>query len=185
VAVEPDPACIEILNNQSTNYPNLIIVHGALASTESVALYSVDGFGSSASSVLGIGNGECIAVKGHKMDDIMRSVGRPPVFVKIDIEGFECILIEEIKELLNYNLRGLQLAVHPQLYEKSLCGNWFSRRWRSFVGTSKIANTFHRFSPYPTVTGYRSLLSYLIIGILLNFKPKGTDLIFERASFPQ
>jgi FkbM family methyltransferase len=167
VAVKPDSTCIKILSNQSASHPNLIVVHGALASTESAALNSVDGFGSSASSVLGIGSGECIAVNGRKMDDVMRSIGQSPIFVKIDIEGFEYILIEEIKELLKYNL------------------NWCSRQWRSFGSARKVANIFHGCSPYPTVTGYGSLLSHIFFGILLNFKPKGMDLNFERASLPQ
>lgn len=185
VAVEPDPICIEILNHQSASYPNLVVVHGALASSENVELNSVNGFGNSASSVLGIGTGESVVVKGHRIDEIMKSVGQAPVFVKIDIEGYEYDLSKEIEKLRKYNLRGLQLAVQPQLFEKSLRGNCFARRWQAVAGTRKIACLFREFLPEPKVIGYRSLLSYLVFGILFTFKPKGTDLVFEREVLPQ
>ena len=127
-----------------------------------------------------VGDGESTVVNGYKIADIMQTVGRSLVFVKIDIEGYEFNLCEEIKELKKYNLRGLQLAVHPQLHEKSQRGNLLSRRLRTVINTRKLGHIFRELFAEPTVVGYRSLLSYVVFGVLLRIKPKGSDFVFER-----
>ena len=183
IAVEPDPACIDILGKLSGNFSNLTVVHGALAKDVSVRLNSVGGFGSSASSALNICDGDSIVVNGYNIEDIMQSVGRTSVFVKIDIEGYEFNLSEELKKLQKYNLRGLQLAVHPQLYERGQRGNSLLRRLRTVIRTRKLGHIFRELFSEPTVTGYSSLLSYIVFGVLLTSKPKGADFVFER-NFP-
>jgi FkbM family methyltransferase len=183
IAVEPDPACIDILDKLCGNFSNLTVINGALAKDVNVQLNSVSGFGSSASSILNIGDGDSIVVNGYSIDDIMQSVGQSSVFVKIDIEGYEFNLSEEVKKLQKYNLRGLQLAVHPHLYERGQRGNLLLKRLRTVISTRKLGNIFRGFFAEPTVAGYSSLLSYIIFGVLLRLKPKGADFIFER-KFP-
>lgn len=180
IAVEPDPACVDILGKLSGNFSNLTVIHGALAKDVNVRLNSVSGFGSSASSILNIGDGDSIVVSGYNIEDIMQSVGRSSVFVKIDIEGYEFKLGEEVKKLQNYNLRGLQLAVHPQVYERDQRGNLLLRRLRTAINTRKLGHIFQEFFSEPTITGYSSLLSYIVFGVLLTSMPKGADFVFER-----
>ena len=48
----------------------------------------------------------------------MKPAAAGPVFVKIDIEGYEYAAAPEIARFADYDLRGVQLAVHPQLLRK-------------------------------------------------------------------
>ncbi len=140
IAVEPDPACVEVLNNLSSNYSNLRILHGALSNNAKIQINAVDGFGSSASTILNIGNGESTVVRGYNIHSILNTINHEPIFVKIDIEGYEYHLGDEIKKLENYDLRGLQLAVHPRLYEKSRRTYFPFNRVGTVIQTWKLGN---------------------------------------------
>jgi FkbM family methyltransferase len=182
VAVEPDPRCLDILRALSPSYPNLTLLQGALSPEAKVTIHAVDGFGSSESSILDIGDGSSAVSAGITLDEIMKHAGSSQAFVKIDIEGYEFAAAGEIAKLRNYNVRGLQLAVHPQLYEKSLAGGWLGRRLQTTWKAWRLARLFRGTFPAPTLAKYSSVLSYIALGIIFRKVPRGADFVFERIS---
>lgn len=180
IAVEPDPRCIKILRSLAAGCGNVTIIEGALAADESVVINAVDGFGSSETTILDIGNGGHIKVQGISLTGIMRHAAGSPAFVKIDIEGYEYLIAGEFAALRNYPLCGIQIAIHPQLYEKTLKGNRPWRRIRTAWATWRLAKSIGGNLPGPAIARFGSLSSYVIRGILLRRKPKGADLVYER-----
>jgi FkbM family methyltransferase len=184
VAVDPDPKCAAILNALAPAAGNVTVIEGALANRGKVAIHAVDCFGSSETSILDIGNGAEASARGLGIDDIMRHAAGAPVFVKIDIEGYEYEIASELAKLKHYPLRGLQIAVHPQLYEKSLRGGWLWRRLRTAWATWRLGRLLGGFIPGPSLHKFDSLAAYILGGILFRGKPKGADFVFERNPAP-
>ena len=181
IAVEPDPKCFAILQSLATGYGNVAVIHAALSPDPRVTIHAVGGFGSSESSILDIGDGESAAVRGIGMDEIMAKAGAETTFVKIDIEGYEFAATAELARLRHYNVRGLQLAVHPQLLEKSLKGPWLLRRLRTAWKVWRLAKLFRPLFPPPRLAKYNSLANYIAWGVVFRKEPKGADLVFERS----
>ncbi len=184
VAVDPDPKCAAILKALASEASNVTVIEGALANCGTVAIHAVDGFGSSETSVLDIGNGAETSACGFGIDDILRHAGGAPVFVKIDIEGYEYEIAGELAKLRNYPLRGLQIAMHPQLYEKSLRGGPLWRRLRTAWATWRLGRLLGGFIPGPSLAKFDSLAAYILGGILFRGKAKGADFVFERDTAP-
>jgi len=178
IVVEPDPVCIDILKSSAYNYPNVTLLEGALALDREVTLHEVDQFGSSESSLLAGGNGKETRVKGLKVEDIMRQAPAGPVFVKIDIEGYEYAAASEIARFADYDLRGVQLAIHPQLLENSLPGNFLSRRLRTVLATWRLGRIFAGRLGLPRTRHHGNLLAYCLLDVLLKRVPKHTDFVF-------
>jgi FkbM family methyltransferase len=180
VAVDPDPKCAGILKSLAAGVSNVTVLEGALSPCPAVVISAVDGFGSSETSILDIGNAERATVCGLSFDEILRHAGNAPVFVKIDIEGYEFAIRQEIAKLRNYPVRGVQIAVHPQLYERSLKGNRLWRRVKTAWATWQFGQLFDGFLRGPSFAKFNSLAGYVIKGVLFARKPKGADLVFER-----
>jgi FkbM family methyltransferase len=184
IAVEPDPKCGEILDALGVDYPDVTILHGALSPDPRVTIHAVGEFGSSETSILDIGDGETAEVPGLRLDDVMRLAGTGPVFVKIDIEGYEFRLEDEIAGLRTYPLRGLQLAVHPQLLERTLSGVPAWRRLKCAWRVWRLSRVLTGKLPPPTLAKFRGIFSYLLFGIVFKREPRGADLVFEVRRFP-
>jgi FkbM family methyltransferase len=184
VAVEPDPKCIGILKSLAARVPNVTVVAGALSPCSAVTIHAVDWFGSSETSVLDLCDGERATVPGFGIDEILRRAGNAPVFVKIDIEGYEFAIEHEIAKLRDYPVRGVQIALHPRLYERSLKGNRVSRRVRTAWATWQFGQLFNGFLRGPSFARFDSLAGYVIKGVLFCRKPKNADLVFERHPAP-
>jgi FkbM family methyltransferase len=178
IAVEPDPVCLEILNSYAPRYPNVAVIAGALSAEPNVVLHEVDGFGSSETSALDIGQGRTATAEGISVSEIMSHADNGPVFVKIDVEGYEYAAAAEISRFAQYDLRGVQLAVHPQLYEQSLKGNRLIRRLRAVVATWRLSRLFAGSLAAPQSRHYGNAISYCIFGVLLRRIPKHTDFVF-------
>jgi len=179
IAVEPDPDCVAILRQLSPSYPKVKVLAGALARGPDIRLHAVGDFGSSETTALNVGEGPSVLAKGLAIEEIMGQAAAGPVFVKIDIEGYEYEMAGEIAKLRSYDLRGMQCAVHPQLLEKSLTGPRPLRRLRTLVKTWQ----FGRLLPgYYAVPGrrYSNFLSFLTFGIALRRVPGGTDLVYYK-----
>ena len=180
IAVEPDPRCHAILQELAQQLGNVTVLHGALSTESTVTIHAVDGFGSSETTVLNIGDGDRVAVKGLSMSLILGLAGGDPSFVKIDIEGYEYFVAGEIAALKNHPVRGVQLAVHPQLLERSLTGNRLLKRLKVAWMTWRLSLVLRGLFLPPSMAKYGSVLSYIAKGIIFCRKPKGTDFVFER-----
>jgi len=178
IVVEPDPVCLEILKAYAPRYPNLTLLEGALASDAQVELHEIDGFGSSESSLLAGGEGQATPVRGLAVSEIMKPAGAGPVFVKIDIEGYEYAAASEIARFAEHDLRGVQLAVHPQLLEQTLPGGFLLLRLSTAFATWRLGRIFSRELGTAHPRHYGSLLGYCLFGVLLKRIPKHTDFVF-------
>ena len=123
---------------------------------------------------------ECVTASGVGIDKILSHAGNASVFIKIDIEGYEFAIRNEIAKLRRYRVRGLQIAIHPQLYEQTLNGNRLRRRLKAAWATWKIGQLFNGFLPGPSFAKFGSLAGYVIKGVLFRRTPRGADLVFER-----
>lgn len=184
LVVEPDPRCREILKTLLPLYPNVTLAECALASEVHLKLNAVEGFGSSETSALPIGDGPSVEVKGCPMEKLLEMAGPGPLFVKIDIEGYEYALADELRKLDLPQVKGLQLAVHPALYEKTLSGPKIFRRGRSVLATLRLAGLFGRLRRQAAVGKFPSLVTYLSQGVAFASKPRGTDLLFLNKAPP-
>jgi FkbM family methyltransferase len=180
IAIEPDPKCCEILKALAPNYGNVKIFEGALSADKVVTLHAVGEFGNSETSLLDIGEGSSVEAAGIAMEDIMRHAGAWPVFIKIDIEGYEYLSIVEFAKLTQYRLKGLQIAVHPMLYERSLKGNWLLKRLRTAWKTWRLIHIFQNCFGPPAIARHGGIFRYVVLGILLSKRPRGTDFVFEQ-----
>lgn len=178
IVVEPDPVCLDILKRYAPRYPNLTLLEGALSTDAQVELHEVDGFGSSESSLLVNGNGKATSVKGLTVPEIMQAAGAGPVFVKIDIEGYEYSAAREIARFADYDLQGVQLAVHPQLLEQSLAGGFLTRRLRTALATWRLGRIFSKKLGTARPRHHGSLPGYCLFGVLFKRIPKHTDFVF-------
>lgn len=184
LVVEPDPKCREILKGLLPLYPNVTLAECALASKSCLTLNAVEGFGSSETSALAIGDGGSVEVKGCPMAKLLQLAGPGPVFVKIDIEGYEYEIADELKALDVPEVKGVQLAVHPSLYEKTLSGPSLFRRGRALLATLRLAGLFGRLKRQAAVGKYPSLVTYLSQGVAFAPAPQGADLLFLNSKPP-
>ena len=180
IAVEPDPKCLAILRALAPHHPNVSLLEGALSPDKSVELHAPEGFGKSETSILPVGDSATATAPGVGIGTIMRQAEDGPVFVKIDIEGYEYQCRGELAGLRGYPLKGAQIAVHPQLYEASLEGGFLWRRLLTLWRTWQLSRVFHGLFPAPTLAKYPSILKYLLSGILFRKVPRGADFVFER-----
>jgi FkbM family methyltransferase len=184
IAVEPEPFCCAVIKRcvRDNAIANVTLVEGALSASKQVELFTMGGYGSSISSLIPDGKSDKVLVKGVSIDDLMARAGSGRRVVKIDIEGFEYAFAGELCKLAGSQTRAMQIALHPAAVERS-CG-WpapFSRviaAWK----TVALARQFARAFGQPVVRGYGSLSSYIILGVLLRRKAKGTELDFSAAT---
>ena len=141
---------------------------------------AVEDFGSSESSILPIGTGNSITAPGWTMAAILGHAGPGPLFVKIDVEGYEYALKSEFSLLFSSRLRGVQLAIHPGLFARTQTGPALWRRVRAAWATWHLARQFNLHLGRPAIHKHRSLWRYILSDILLNPTPRGTDLVYER-----
>lgn len=185
IVVEPDPKCRSILKALLPLYPNVTLSECALSSKASLTLNAVEGFGSSETSALPIGDGGSVTVQGCSMADLLGKAAPGPVFVKIDIEGYEYEIAEELKRLDEDGaVKGVQLALHPALYEKSLGGLALTRRCRTLLATWRLARLYRHLERAAQIGIFSGLPAYLARGIAFRLCPKGADVLFLNKNTP-
>ena len=182
ITVEPDPKCRAILKALAPRYPNVTVIEGALSPDKELKINAVAGFGSSETSALAIGDGEAVAVPGLSIVQVMPPTEEGPVFVKVDIEGYEYEIADEIAKLSRYRVKGLQVAVHPHLYARTLEGPKVLRRFKAAAATRELARRLAPASCALDMAPYASLSHYLWRSILLRGSPKGTDFLYRAAT---
>jgi FkbM family methyltransferase len=180
IAVDPDPKCAAILKRLAVDCEKVAVIQGALSDAPSVAIHAVDGFGSSETSVLEIGNSECAAANGLRLGDILNRAQGSPILVKVDIEGYEFLIGGELDALADFPVKAVQIAVHPQLYERTLHGSRLARRLKTALATWRLAHRLGRHFSRPRLFKYPNLATYILLGVILRATPRGADLLFEQ-----
>jgi FkbM family methyltransferase len=179
IVVEPDPKCREILKALLPLYPNVTLTECALSPKSSLTLNGVEGFGSSETSALAIGEDyPTVTVEGCPMAELLNRAGPGPLVVKIDIEGYEYEIADELRRLDSDDIKGVQLALHPALYEKSLGGSFLFRRSKTLLATLRLARLYRRLERTLPVGIFPDLATYLVRGVALRPCPKGADILF-------
>jgi len=178
IAVEPDPKCLEILRALAPRYPNVTVIEAALATDPEVKIHAKGQFGSSGTSVLSIGNAGSTTARGVTMDDLLARVEDRPLFAKIDIEGFEFVIAQEIGKLRQSALRGVQISLHPRLYEKSLRGPVVLRRIRAIWDTWRLVAYLKSQLGIGALADGRSLWRYLFYDVLLGTRYRFAEILF-------
>jgi FkbM family methyltransferase len=178
IAVEPDPKCLEILRALAPRYPNVTVIEAALATDPEVKIHAKGQFGSSGTSVLSIGNAGSTTARGVTMDDLLARVEDRPLFAKIDIEGFEFVIAQEIGRLRQSALRGVQISLHPRLYEKSLRGPVVVRRIRAIWDTWRLVAYLKSQLGIGALADGRSLWRYLFYDVLLGTRYRFAEILF-------
>jgi FkbM family methyltransferase len=179
IVVEPDPKCRGILKALLPLYPNVSLSECALSPKACLTLNAVEGFGSSETSALAIGEGcPTVTVEGCSMAELLSKAGPGPVFVKIDIEGYEYKIAEELRRLDTDAVKGVQLALHPAIYEKSLGGFSILRRGKTLLATLRLARLYRQLERAATVGIFPGLATYLAQGVAFRSCPKGADVLF-------
>jgi FkbM family methyltransferase len=180
VAVDPDPKCARLLRGLAAGAGHVEVIEAALSDRDAVTIHAVDGFGSSETSVLPIGADGSASVPGVRMDALMARAGDDASFVKVDIEGYEYNLTAELARMTLWPVRAAQIALHPQLHERALRGPLVLRRLRTAWATWRMRALLGPDFLQPTLVKYRSLVTYILFGILLRPVPRGADIVFER-----
>jgi FkbM family methyltransferase len=178
VIVEPDPRCRAILGELIRSYANVTLLDGALSPAKVVRLHAIDGFGSSETTALDVETGETCEVPGISVDEVMRHAKGGDAVVKVDIEGYEYQILSEMMRFAAYPVRAMQVAVHPALYERALRARYSLARLPTLFATYRLVRSLRGLSARPLRAKYRSVLTYLLLGILLRITPRGTDLLF-------
>ena len=178
VVVEPDPKCRVILRELIRPYANITLLEGALSPAKVVRLRAIDGFGSSETTALDIGTGETCEIAGISVDEVMRHACGSEAVVKIDIEGYEYQIVSELMRFASHPVKALQMAVHPALYERTRRVPRPFARPLTLFATYRLVRSFRGLSGRPLRAKYRSVLTYLLSGILLRITPRGADILF-------
>jgi FkbM family methyltransferase len=180
IVVEPDPFCVETLKFlQQKNGSNIKLFQAAFAGTKTVEIHDVKGFGSSETSILKIGGDRTVTVPGIDVDEMLSENKEDNIFVKIDIEGHEYNMIDHIKKFVGYNLLGLQLAIHPALYLRSLGDPSLLTRWDVALKTWSLRNVVPGFTATPDFKSKQRFFRYCFFRVLWRSKgTRGRDLLF-------
>jgi FkbM family methyltransferase len=178
IAVEPDPKCLETLRALAPRYPNVTVIEAALATDAEVKIYAKGRFGSSGTSVLSIGNAGSTMARGVTMDELLARVQGRPLFAKIDIEGFEFVIPQELGKLRHSTLRGVQISLHPRLYEKSLWGPAVWRRIRAIGETWRLIAYLKSQLGVGKLADGRSVRRYLFYDVLLGTRYRFAEILF-------
>jgi FkbM family methyltransferase len=122
IAIEPDPVAFRQLEaNLSLNpdLTNISVINAAVATRSgNIRLGVRDQPGDSTSSVLVGGSSEGWDVKAVTLDEILSHVpSTEKVFFKIDIEGYEFELIDEIVRVAVSRNAPVYLSLHPHYFE--------------------------------------------------------------------
>jgi FkbM family methyltransferase len=180
ISIEPEPFCINAIQRTiaANGFDNVTLVAAALSAEKNTDLFMVGGGGSSITSLVPAKGVESLNVQGVQPVYLLGLAGDEDFVLKIDIEGFEYLSTSLLKQFGRKNLRAVQLALHPVAVVQKTSLPWLFGRFAAAFATRKLVLELSQaFGPF-TVRNYRSLTHFLITGIILNIKLKGTEVEF-------
>lgn len=142
VAVEPDPvAYAQLQANVARNCDNVELHHVAIGESEGHITLYAESLGNSASSAIGGLGSEAHEVATVPLDALMRDVAKDsPLFVKVDIEGFEFAIARQILDLVRERRAIFMFSLHPRNLYRSLRGELggMAARWQTYRQVRRI-----------------------------------------------
>ena len=182
ISIEPEPFCINAIERtiKANAIDNITLVPAALSAEKNTDLFMVGGGGSSVTSLVPAKGVESLSVQGVQPEYLLELAGKNDFVLKIDIEGFEYLSSSLIKKFGRENLRAVQLALHPAAVAQKSVLPWLFGRFAAASATRKLMTELSQvFGPF-SVRNYRSLTHYLVVGILLGRKCRGTEVQFSK-----
>lgn len=182
IAIEPEPYCANVIKSmiKKNKIDNVELVNAAFSKSNSQDLFLIGGDGSSVSTLIPHERASKISVTGVSVATINEWCGNLDRVVKIDIEGFEFEMEREILQFSCPELTALQIALHPAALAKSFKTSWPFNRIFAAGQTMRFIRHLENVFGRTSLTGYSGVWSYLIFGILLSRKCRGTELVFVR-----
>lgn len=169
LVVEPDPVCGSILSKMSELNPGKVAIYkAAVSNSTTLRIGSVGGFGSSQTSALA--SDQAIEVPGITLAELVAEADAP-VCIKIDVEGYEYHIIDQLTALDPAKVKAISLAMHPAFFEAS-----GKARLETVIATLRVAWALRRFHMKHRFRFLRSMISMLHKRRLRFF-----DLTFERS----
>jgi FkbM family methyltransferase len=179
IAIEPDPiAASELEENVALNdAPILVWRAGIDAARGSLRLFAKTGFGDTMTSSLGDPAGESIRVEAVTFDDISATIDARPgkVVVKMDVEGHEFEVGEQLVAFVRRHGAPLSLSLHPAILNRQARRKLgaFSARMATLCATR---NLVERLKSHGQVrlskTGQPVTLALLASFVFLRRRPK-------------
>ena len=132
-AVEPDPAAYaQLQTNVTANAKNVTLYADAVGRDSGIlTLYAKAELGDSETSALGVPTDQAITVTMITLKKLIEQAPfGAPVVIKMDVEGVEYQLVDELVDILVQRKCPLHLSVHPSIYYRSIKYQYSSLRAR-------------------------------------------------------
>ena len=180
IAVEPEPYCCDVIERviSDNKLDNVTLLKGAVSESKTVDLFMVGGVGSSMSSLVPEKGVAHVTTQGIPVASIAAMAKDNPRTVKIDIEGYEYKLVEQLSGFAHPKLKAVQLAVHPHILLKTTSLPWPLNRISVAAKTRDMARKLSAAFGTCSVRSYSSLWAYLAFGVVLTRKCHGTEFEF-------
>lgn len=152
VAFEPDPRAFEELQRNVALNPRLPIdlAHAAVTvEAGSVRLQTHKRPGDSQSSIVDGQSGKSVKVDAVRLDDfLLESNVEPPLFVKVDVEGYEYELLPSVVSVIKEHGGVLHLSTHPWILKRKSKRGRMLRHIEVFAANLRLLCTLGGFSLY-------------------------------------
>lgn len=148
IAVEPDPVARSLLTGVvARNTDNVTIIAAAVGSERGMlTLYAETEFGDSKTTALKAGDETTIEVEMLALRDIVAMApADTPLFIKMDIEGSEYDLTDELALVVAERQAILHLSIHPRILARSIdMATGIAARWQTFKATADLVAKLKR-----------------------------------------
>ena len=193
IAIEPDPVAVaELKELVALNRAPIEVWHAGIdGAAGRLKLFAKTGFGDTMTSALGDLTAQSIDVAAVSFTDISAALAQPAgkVVVKMDVEGHEFAVAEQLVAFARRHKALLNLSLHPAI----LCrANRRTRgslgaRWQTFVATRDLLRSLGACGAVRlSKTGQPITLASLVAFVFLRRRPKNfsVDVVPEETGTP-
>lgn len=179
IAIEPDPVAVaELQENVALNAAPIEIWHAGIdARAGSLKLFAKTDFGDTMTSSLGDPSAQSVDVAAVSFDDISAAIAGPAqkVVVKMDVEGHEYAVSEQLIAFARRHKAPLNLSLHPAIHYRAnrRAMGPFGARWGTFLATRGLIRCLESYGDVRlSKTGQTIALPRLIAFMFLRRRPK-------------
>ena len=177
IAVEPDPVCIDVLKAmQELNASPVTVVDAALSIGDELTLHAVGGLGSSLTSAVHGDSGGSFSARGVSLQQLVAMAQGAPLCIKIDIEGYEYHLAEQLAAVPPDQTKAILISLHPRFFLDSQKGGWMKRRLETAKATVRLARALPAFR-----LRNRQALARVLLSLIFERRPVHRDILFTPA----